>query len=104
MKNPLYAAIFAALCAASLTMGAGEASAAGPIPSIGRPADAGGSLVQEVRWRGRRVGLGLALGLGLGLALAPRYSYANSYYYSAPPRRHCWYSRRYGEWVCRRHW
>jgi hypothetical protein len=52
-------------------------------------------------------GLGFALGLAAAGAFAPRYygyRYYEPTYYYGPPRRHCWWSHRYGGWVCRRHY
>jgi hypothetical protein len=119
MRKTVMAVALVGAGAVALAGGAGRAAALGAPGTLvaTKAALPASGQVQEVRWRGRGLGVGLALGLGLGLALAPRYGYAGSYYhpyysypyqrtyfYHAPPRKHCWYSYRYDGWVCRRHY
>lgn len=98
--------------AAALALAAGiqpaAAAGVGGLVTTAKPIDAPSGIVHDVRWRGRGVGIGLGiLGLGL-LAGVPSYRYYGGPYYGYSyydgPRRHCWYSRRYDGWVCRRYY
>jgi hypothetical protein len=93
-----------------------EATAA-PFSSLDSAIERDTSGATQVRYRRGYGGVGFVLGLAAGAAIAshgyrsyyyPRYYYPRYHTYYGPvhyrSHKRCWWSHRWGEWVCRRHY
>lgn len=97
-------------------MVAAQDATAAPFASLDSAVERDSGLVTSVRYRRGYGGVGFVLGLAAGAAIAshgyrrhyyPSYYYPRYHTYYAPvhyrSHKHCWWSHRWGEWVCRRH-